>query len=277
MLLIDLSQIMTATLMAEYSKRPREVDENLLRHMILMSIKANKVAYQEYGEVVLACDANNVWRKSVYPYYKANRKKNRDKSEFDWPMIYKCFAKIRDEIRDNFTYPVVCVDGAEGDDVIATIVKNTNEPTLIISGDKDFVQIHDKNVKQYDPTRKKWVSCDDVPRFLLEHIIRGDRVDGIPNIISEDDCLVMGIRQKSITTKKVDIWVNQTPEEFCDSFDMMRRFNRNKTLIDLNYIPDYISVSILEAYHSQSNKPNKVFDYFIKNNLKLLLSDINDF
>ena len=51
------------------------------------------------------------------------KKTERGSSGLDWNLIFETLNNIRDEIRDNFPYKVLEVEGAEDDDCIATIVE----------------------------------------------------------------------------------------------------------------------------------------------------------
>lgn len=283
MIIMDLSQVMISNLMVQLGNHTNaELEEDLLRHMILNSVRAYNVKFKnEFGEMIIACDAGNNWRRQIFPYYKANRRKNREKSEINWNVVFETLNKVRDELKDYFPYRVIRVDGAEADDVIGSLVQengNTNEPILILSGDKDFVQLQKfMNVKQFDPVRKTWRKTNDVDRFIKEHIIRGDTGDGVPNFLSADDTFVVGGRQKPISQKKLDQWLDADPKDFCDE-KMLRGYLRNQQLVDLNFIPPDIKKEILVQYEQQAGKGrDKLFNYFINMRLKLLLESINEF
>ena len=282
---MDYSQVMLSNIMVQLGNHTNaQVDESMCRHMVLNSIRMYKTKFgAEYGKMVIACDSTNYWRRQLFPYYKANRKKSQAASELDWKAIFECLNKIRDEITEYFPYTTIRSDTAEADDVIATLCReygNTNEKILILSGDKDFQQLQRfMNVKQYNPVMKKFVICNDPDKFLKEHIIKGDSGDGIPNFLSDDNCLVTGVRQKPITQKKLDSWVNKTPEEFCDSLTQLRNYKRNQQLIDLNMIPDVVYKQIIDSYTAQQDKktnPN-LMNYFISNRLKNLMENMNEF
>jgi hypothetical protein len=282
---MDYSQVMLSNIMVQLGNHTNaQVDENMCRHMVLNSIRMYKTKFgAEYGKMVIACDSTNYWRRQLFPYYKANRKKSQAASELDWKAIFECLNKIRDEITEYFPYTTIRTDTAEADDVIATLCReygNTNEKILILSGDKDFQQLQRfMNVKQYNPVMKKFVTCNDPDKFLKEHIIKGDSGDGIPNFLSDDNCLVTGVRQKPITQKKLDSWVNKNPEEFCDSLTQLRNYKRNQQLIDLNMIPDVVYKQIIDSYTAQQDKktnPN-LMNYFISNRLKNLMENMNEF
>lgn len=285
MIVIDFSQVMLSNIMVQLGNHTNaQVDENMCRHMVLNSIRMYKTKFgPEYGKMVIAYDATNYWRRQLFPYYKANRKKSQAASELDWKAIFECLNKIRDELTEYFPYVTIRIDTAEADDVIGTLCKeygNTNEKILIISGDKDFQQLQRfMNVKQYNPVMKKFITCNDPDRFLKEHIIKGDSGDGIPNFLSDDNSLVTGVRQKPITQKKLDSWVNKNPEEFCDSLTQLRNYKRNQQLIDLNMIPDEVYARVIESYMSQLEKKASpgLMNYFITNRLKNLMENMNEF
>lgn len=283
MILLDFNQVCISNLMAQIGNHTDvEIDEDILRHMVLNTIRSLKVKFKDYGELIICCDDKHVWRKQVFPYYKANRKKTREQSELNWVQIFTCLNNIRDDLKDNFPYRVLQVEGAEADDVIGTLsikygqMLNTGEKILILSGDKDFVQLHVfGNVQQYDPVRKKFIKQEDPIKFTRELILKGDRGDGIPNILSKDDILTTNERQRPIRTDK---YINvQKPREFFTG-ELLRNWIRNEELIDLTYIPQTIQNKVTEQYDLEAGKTrDKLFNYFVKNKLKMLMEHIGEF
>lgn len=283
MVLIDFNQVMISNLMVQIGNHQNaQIDENMLRHMILNSVRSYKMKFgNEYGEMVICADDRNYWRKQIFPYYKASRRKSRDESELDWTSIFQSLNKIREELRDCFPYKVIQIESAEADDIIGTIVHskgtvlNSGEPILILSGDKDYIQLHKyANVKQYDPVRKRWIKHSNPDQYLFEHIAKGDSSDGVPNILSADNTFVMGIRQKPVTKKRLELWedINNM------SNDVRRNWERNKTLIDLSQVPDALKESILKEYDSAKTQDrSRLFNYFIKNRLRHLMEHISEF
>lgn len=283
MILVDLNQTMISNFMAQIGAHTNiKVDGDLLRHMILNSIRSYNVKFRaEYGELIIACDDKRYWRREIFPYYKANRKRDREKSEIDWNAVFDALNRVRDELKEFFPYRVIQVDTAEADDVIGTLCQhfgNTSEKILIISGDKDFKQLQTyMNVKQYDPVRKKFLTENNPDRYLKEHIMKGDRGDGVPNFLSKDDVFVLNGRQKPLRQTKLDAWLDQEPEVFCDD-QMLRGWKRNQQLVDLNYIPDVIKEAIMKKYTSEAGKGrDKLFNYFILYKLRNLMESINEF
>ena len=285
MILVDYNQVMLASLFASIGNHHNvELDENLLRHMFLNSIRFNRKKFtEEFGEIVLCVDTRDVWRRDYFPYYKANRKKNRDDSDLDWPKLFEVIGQIREEIHENFPYKVVQVDRCEADDIIATLchehgtVMNTgSEKILILSGDKDFIQLHTyANVSQYNPVLKKWVRHAAPDKYIQEHILKGDVGDGAPNVLSPDNCLAVGQRQSPMTKKRLQT-LTETPEEMDEETKL--RFNRNKQMIDLTMIPQEYQDKILEEYSNQEEVGRShLFNYFVKKKLKNLIGDLQDF
>lgn len=283
-IILDINQVMLSNLMVQIGSHTNmKVELDLVRHMVLNSIRMyNSKFKEEFGELVVACDNKRYWRKTVFPYYKANRKKNRDSSELDWQAIFECLRTIREELKEYFPYRVIDIDGAEADDVIGSLAQHFADdmrtPILILSADKDFIQLQKYlNVKQFDPIRKKYLTHNAPHLYTKEHIIRGDSGDGIPNILSEDNCLVVGTRQKPIRQEKLIQWITMDIANF-DNEQMRRNFKRNQQLIDLTYIPGEIQERIVAEYEAQSNKPrSNLFNYFIKFRLKNLMENISEF
>ena len=296
MIVIDFSQCAISNFMGE-SGGGKGVDINidLLRHMILNSIRSYKNKYSnEYGDIVIACDNKNYWRREEFSYYKANRKKDRDSSDVDWPALFDALGTIKNELDEFFPYPVIDVDGAEADDVIGALAEYSQtigepvglfdevvpEPFLILSGDHDFNQLQKfKNVKQYAPTKKKWITINESPdAVLMEHIIIGDKGDGVPNILSDDNVFVVeGKRQKSIFKTKLAEWKTKPPEEWVTS-DMTHGYNRNRLMVDLSKTPQDIKDAIISSYEGQQGGDrSQLLNYFIKHKMKNLMNVIGDF
>lgn len=254
-----MNQVMISNLMVQIKNK--ELDEHIVRHMVLRSLQSYEKKYaEEYGQIILAYDSKHYWRKDYFPYYKCNRKKDRENSGLNWGSIFDLLNKIRDEIRNNDSYVVMETLGAEADDVISVLCrhKKLKEKVLILSGDKDFIQLHKyPGVKQYNPIMKQYLSSDDPYVFIKTHIIKGDKSDGIPNFLSDDDTFANQKRQKPISQKKLNVWINQEPSEFCSSKRELDNYTRNKILIDMECIPSDIEQKIIDEYYHQINKTDK--------------------
>ena len=278
MILIDFTQTIIAGLMAQLKNNDGEINENMLRHMILNSCRNYQRRYgPDYGQIVLCTDAANPWRRDFFPLYKANRKKSREADDKDWKLIFDTLHKVKMEIKDNFPYKYMYVSECEADDIIAVLVKHApeGEDILIVSGDKDFQQLHKfDNVRQWSPNLNKMFDCPDAKLFLKEHILKGDKSDGVPNILSNDDCLDAGIRQTPMRRPILEKYLRITIE---NDDKYYRNYLRNQTLIDFEMIPERITDAILSEYQSVEPVRGKVFDYLRTQRLNQLLDNIGDF
>lgn len=282
MILVDLSAIMVSNLMVQVGYKQRgEINEDAVRHMVLDSLRGHRSKFKEkYGELVICCDHKNTWRRHVFPYYKASRRTTKKKSPVDWKRAYQVFDTIRQELEEFFPYNVIHVEWAEGDDVIASIAHHEGKmfggnPQLIISRDKDFIQLQKyANVEQYDPIGKHWVANEDPERYLIEHIIRGDKDDGVPSVLSPDDKFVIpGPRSPKLTAKRIQEIIDGA----LDDPNLAKRMERNRMLIDLEQTPPAIVKKIIDKYQQDPGDRSKLFDYFYSRNLTNLLPTINEF
>lgn len=287
MILIDFSAVFIGCLMQSVEHNPHiQISEDLTRHFVLNSLATHRKKFKrEYGDLVLAADGTNYWRKKVFPYYKGTRKKTRAKSGFNWDQIFLVLNTIKEEMKQHFPYKVVQVDEAEADDVIATLCKYASEPVLIISRDNDFLQLQKYPlVRQYAPTERRFLTTNNPEMFLKEKIIRGDDGDGIPNILSADDVMISADKcQTRMMTKKVDIWINEEPGHFSKVDEQKQKimetnYRRNETLIDFDKIPMEIEEQIMKEFETvKTGDRKKLWSYFCAHNLVNLTQKLNDF
>ena len=287
MILVDMSQISLASMMMHLNmNKTIKPDEGMVRHMILNSLRMYRTKFkEEFGELILCFDSRHYWRRDHFPYYKAGRKKDRKESNLDWDAIFSCLNDIKQELKDYFPYKHLEVYGAEADDIIAVLcleLEYDNGKTLILSGDKDFIQLHRfTNVKQYSPITKKFINGIDPYEYLIEHILKGDTSDGVPNVLSPDNTFVDGLRQKPVGKKKIAEWTGNIliPAEMAlPNEEARRNFQRNEKLIDLSKSPEDIFMSCLDAYkEAPDGDRSKLLNYFIEKRLSNLTESIGDF
>ena len=275
-----MNQIAVANLMMNLKmNNSKTIDESMVRHMILNSIRMYRMEHHdEYGEVVLTWDSKHSWRRDYFPEYKASRRKGREESDLDWDDIFGTLNKIRNEIKENFPYKYLEVFGAEADDIIGFLCEeNRDEKIMIISGDKDFIQLQKfPNVKQWSPITKKDVNGFNPTTYLKEHILRGDTSDGVPNVLSPDNTFVDGLRQRPLSRKKIQSWLLGGGSDWND--EVKRNFQRNSTLIDLSRTPEELKNQIrLEYNNAPHGDRSKLLNYFMKNKLKELTENIGEF
>jgi len=277
MILVDANQIAISHLMVRQKIENGINIDSIRRSIIRVLARINKQFGPDYGKMVLCYDDKSYWRSQVFPYYKKNRKQERETSKYDWDMVFSVLNKIRDEIRRNLPYYVIQVQGAEADDVIATLTRkhHIGEKVLILSADKDFIQLqrHD-NVKQYDPIRNRWIENDNPIQYLQEHIIRGDRSDGIPNILTCDDAIVNGKAQKKMSKEKISALASMDPSDFTN-YIRLRNWKRNSELIDFTKIPRPIVENIIMTFNKYRVKSSIDLQYFIDNNIQDLIEEFS--
>ena len=287
MILIDYSGIAMSVV---FTQLKTKVELDSLRHMILNTLRMYNVKYRrDYGKLIICCDDSS-WRKRVFKEYKASRNKNREESDIDWTKIFEYLAIIQDEIQENMPYPVVRCPGAEADDIIAVLVESTqefgnHENVMIISADKDFLQLQQyANVKQYSPMTKKLLVEKNPKRFIMEHVLRGDSSDGVPNVLSPDNTFTDKIRQKPVRKKFIEETIEKLEagedlQTIFEDSDVLNNYARNKIMIDLSCIPDDIKDAIKEAYTKacDGKTDSKILNYLIKNNCQLLVGSASDF
>jgi hypothetical protein len=289
MQILDLSHVFFSSLHTEAVLSQGDMDEGLFRHIVWNIIRNQNLKWRaDYGELVIATDGNRYWRREYFPYYKANRKKSRDDSDMNWEQIFQIFDTIKQEFVDFSPYRVIQIPEAEADDIIATFAMHPmtqqgglfeeEEPLLILSGDKDFIQLQAGRpwIRQYNPVLKKTLTSSNPHRFKFEHIVRGDSGDGIPNILSDDDTFVADKRQKPIRQTRLDEWY-QAGEAAFTTTQLQRGWDRNKMLIDLEMVPEEIQKKTLAAYNEQSPDKSKLLNFFVEKKMKLMLEAINDF
>jgi len=281
MILVDMNQISLASMMMHlHMSKTKEPDDSMVRHMILNSLRMYRTRFSsEYGELVLCHDSRHYWRRDFFPEYKASRRKGREKSDLDWDAIFQCLNAIKEEIKINMPYKCLEVYGAEADDIIGTLCATISEEIMIISGDKDFIQLQRfPNVKQFSPITKKTVNGANPGGYLKEHVFRGDSGDGVPNVLSPDNTFTDGLRQRPLGKKKIASWMDHNFEDVAPNDEVKRNYQRNRKLIDLTYTPDELTKEIIDTYNEAPfGDRSKLLNYFIQKRLKNLTESIGEF
>lgn len=301
MIVIDFSQVVISNAQVQLGKElksPNPDVKNLIKHMFFSSVLTYKKMFPNAGQVVVACDGREYWRKTYFPYYKGHRKLHRDADTIDWDFLYKCMDEIKDDLREHFPYKVIQIANAEADDIIAVLAKYTQseelvseglfdgepQPFVIISTDNDFGQLQKyKNVKQYAPMKKKMVTNANPYEYVIEHICEGDAGDNVPNICTPDSWAkerteglstraksFMKSRQRDFVLKGIDACANEQERA---------HWKRNQMLVDFDYIPTSVSETIIHTYKTTEVKGSKtkIMSYLIKNRMKLLMQSLGEF
>ena len=297
MILIDYSQVALAAILT--FQRELKGDEaeikNLIRHVTLSTIKSYKKKYgKEYGDVVICCDGRKYWRKDFFEFYKGMRKSNREKSDLDWGLIFDTLSEMRSDLAKYFPYKVMHMERAEADDIIAVLTKYAQEneliqeglveepqKILILSSDKDFKQLQlYPTVKQWSPMQKKYVTATnkEINEYKIEHIVKGDAGDGVPNILSKDNVFMEGERQKPMSAKRLQEFFEKGFDA-CKNDEERRNWHRNATLVDFDFIPEDVSKEIVTTYLNTKPTGDKmaIMNYLIEHKCRLLLDELEDF
>ena len=241
-------------------------------NMLQRYIEGNTGANAATHVAVIFDKGSHTFRNDLYDLYKANRDAMPEDLRPQMPLTRTATQAFNIACKEK--------EGFEADDIIASLCiynnkKEVKEPMLILSADKDFIQLHRyETVKQYDPIRNRWIETDNPVMYLQEHIIRGDRSDGIPNILTCDDAIVSGKVQKKMSKEKITTLATMDPEEFTN-FIRLRNWKRNSELIDFREIPESVVERILTSYIKFQPQTSVNIDYFIENKLQDILDEFS--
>jgi 5'-3' exonuclease len=217
-------------------------------------INTIKRFYQDFGitKVVAFWEGENskAYRQGYYPYYKKNRddKINLDeKHDLDHKRI-----RIKQYLEELFIRQVE-IDGCEADDGIAYYVKNSpNENKLILTNDRDLLQLIDDNTKVYLTNIKAVITKDNFQNFFKYHyknvglikMIAGDSADNISGIENIGEVKTLALFPELKTEPKDSAWIVERLKTLLESD------SKNKSLINIQegktkwgtYGADYFSV-----------------------------------
>ena len=216
-----------------------------------------------FVDTIIAKDSKLVksFRYSLYPEYKLTRKLNRAKrGQYKiGPVFDELYANVFPSIFGEHVVQLM-VDGAEGDDVIASIARSQRiaedyEKIILISSDRDFVQLQiDRPVSQYDakgemvlPKLKHGSEVVDLTpqQALMIKIISGDSSDNIKPIKPK----IGEIRAYKYITEKTDEFKKMLREEP----EVAQHLILNSKLIDFKNIPVELSQKVVDEYYSKRN------------------------
>lgn len=270
-LIIDLHNLAYRCVFSSIHVSPEDGEHFYLwKHMVLNSI-FNSIKKFKPNTVVLAVDRKGNWRYNIYEQYKSNRKDNREKSVVDFDKFYPIFNEFVEDIKKTFTnIYTLCIDNCEADDIIAILSKFIfNESNLtIISSDKDMSQLLiNRNIKQFDAMNNKFIESINPKKDLDIKILTGDKSDTIPPVRKK-----VGVKTaEKILNEGLDTFLNK-PE----NSELKINWERNKQLIDFNFIPNYIKESIINTYNQYPLKAIEsmnIMPFFVRNKLNKIMSD----
>lgn len=284
MLLIDASNRVFSTVLEYHRSTGEQADIQLIRHLITDGLRVDKKRLAEFADEIVMCfDGRKYWRREFFQHYKAKRAAGREASSFDWDAFFPAYDQFKQELREFFPIKCVEVEGAEADDIMGVLASRYADvkKVCVASSDKDMVQLQQNmnpKIKQYSYFHKKFLTPKTSKYDLFEHVVKGDSGDGVPNILSPDDVLITpGSRQRPISSKKLEEWRAKgglfEPENFCTDTQMLERFQRNRTLIDLRKIPGDLAQKIDDAYTEYEVPKGKMFGYLTTNKMMKILRE----
>jgi hypothetical protein len=249
------------------SKRQKEKNAELLIFVEMTKLILNEATRHNVDGLVLAMDSKHVWRKNVYPEYKGNSTSNED---FYYEETLYAANMVFDFFKEHTSAYCLKVPKTEADDIIAVWCQETSEDAIVLSSDKDYVQLIKENIRVYSPTQKEFRESEDVAFDLFVKCIRGDKNDNIKSAYPrvrldklrkawEDDLELLNLLETKVGDDKVG-----------------NAFEKNMTLIDLSRQPDYIRQSIISEISGYNcNKYNQIQVLkFMKSNELEAFSDI---
>jgi hypothetical protein len=297
-IVLDMSNLIFRALYADANRD--DTSEEMFRHLAVSQVLKyrTKFAREDYPYLVCAFDGPELWRRKEFKEYKKNRDISLKLEKIDNPeeaemvaaqgkQVMEAFSKIRDELIENLPYPCICVAGAEADDVIAIVVKESKK-AIIVSADRDFQQLTtftpQRSIQLFSPSIPPKGGFYQVPpqiekeRDLFEKICRGDGGDGVPNILSPNETFwPVKIRQKAISSKMINTWWNsRTSLSSVMDEKTLSRYKRNLKMIDLAEIPEIVESAIISELNNKLTRSdtmasNKFVSYLMSKGLKHLL------
>ncbi len=146
-----------------------------------MLIKLLKEKNPDYLVVVFDAAREN-FRNEIYPAYKANRQETP-------PELIPQFSLIR-EACEAFDVPYIEKEGYEADDLIATYAHSQEGDVIIVSSDKDLMQLVGGSVQMLDPIKNRMIGVEEVkekfgvpPGQVVDvQALAGDSTDNVPGV-----------------------------------------------------------------------------------------------
>jgi len=249
-LIVDLNNITFITrhkVIKGSQKNNYFVKEFIFREVLNNILKTAKKL--KVDGIVITSDRKKVWRKDIYPSYKENRTGSIDDKFYDDTI--QAIDMLKDFFTTKTSAYVLSVERTEADDIIAYWCKNSeNVKNIILSSDKDFVQLLDGRTSLYNPMKGEFRESEDAEFDLFLKCIRGDSSDAIRSAYPR-------IRTTKLKEawedeyKKLNLFEHVRPDgvKVGDAYDL------NKQLIDLTMQPDYIKEAIrnvIESYEPSS-------------------------
>lgn len=268
-LIFDTTNILYRTFYA-HAKEDDQTIAGFAIHTALLSI--NKYFKEHRPDKVVMCFDRLSWR-ALYTQdgtlcqsgkqYKANR---RLKMTPDQKAKYKIFQQhvfdFENLIRTKTSVIALAAKYLECDDLIAGFTQShPDDIHVIVSADKDFVQLISSNVTLIDPMTGNHRECDDVKWYMFEKCIRGDTSDNVqsayPRVLKTRLLRAYNDSYEYANLMK-ETWTNQDGKVHC----VEDLFQENKLLMDLAAQPVEIR-SIIDSTIKEGTTDVGTFNYFV--------------
>ena len=149
-----------------------------------MLLKLLQDYHAPYIAVIFDAARKN-FRNDIYPDYKANRDETPEDLIPQFPLVKKATKA--------FDIPAIELEGFEADDLIAAyakLAKEQGKKVVIVSSDKDLMQLVDDDVRMLDPMKNKWIGEKEVigkfgvkPNRVVDvQSLAGDSSDNVPGV-----------------------------------------------------------------------------------------------
>jgi len=250
-------------------------DLSLWRYTTFNSIYTMLMKFKKVKEVVVAIDDRVSWRKLYFKRYKESRKKKRDTSTINWPLLYAELNDLATQIFHDIPFKVLKVRNAEADDIIGIICLDGKDKYIVVSNDEDYLQLYSNKTRIYNPSKQAFVVCNNTERFLNEKCLIGQPKDDIFNIKTPLDWPV-GKRKPGFGIKSAEKVLEAGLDEWLEQNNLKKRFHINRNLIDFKRIPEVVKNRVLKRYHEYTYPdPKNIYHFFKRNRFRGFLEEIN--
>lgn len=253
--IVDISNV-THVIRHSMFKKNEPVEKNLLIGAVIGMVITTSKRYSVDG-ILVAGDSKNVWRKDLYNDYKGQRKQLRDEYH---EVVLEAIQDLKIFFNEYTNVPYIDVARSEADDIIAVACQKNKHGNVIISSDKDFIQLLDGKTKLFSPTNNGERTSDNVGLDLFIKCIRGDIGDNIKSAYPRVRTKVL----EKAFEEPMDM-INLMEHKLKTGEKVKDLFELNQNLIDLTKQPSDIRESILqELSNINSNNYNhiSVLKYF---------------
>lgn len=267
-LLIDTNNLSMRCLFA-LAYDPTDTKFNLFKAAFLGSLKKSIKQFKP-NKIIFCQEGFHNWRRELFDDYKCSRAPGREASPVDFDAFFKMNNEFLDDLQHILQNTLFLrIDHLEADDLIALITKHKKEWNItVISTDKDFYQLHKfSNFRQWDPIKNKFIEVLDPHAALMTKIITGDKSDDIPQL------------KKGIGPKTVAKILDEGLEEWLSKNDLKEQFDKNRRLIDFEFIPTDLAknaIVAIDAWKQGKFAGREYYNFIVKHGMGSEIEHIDE-